>query len=1064
MDKKHVSVYSQLFHITFLKIFIKVYAMIFLFALLFLLGGCSTENDNYHTDADFAFLQENFPEPFAEYSTAPFWVWNDVVTKEKIDKQLQAFADENMYQVFVHPRPGLITEYLSEEWFELFGYTTDKAREMGMKVWIYDENSFPSGFGGGHVPAEMPESHNQPSAISISQGSEIDLAFDEYHIVLQQTASGFEAIENIPDQPDNDIFAFRLHKEAESGWYGGFSYVDLLIPGVTEKFIEVTMTGYEEVAEEDFGELVPGVFTDEPNISPRGARNSVRYSPVLFDEFQKKWGYDLRMHLPSLFRETGEYKKVRYHYYRLLLELFIERWSKPWYEYTEEKELKWTGHYWEHGWPNPHHGGDNMAMYAWHQMPGIDMLFNTFDERPDQFGNVRAVKELKSVANQMGRKRTLSETYGGSGWELTFNDMKRQGDWQAVLGVNFQNQHLSYMTLKGRRKGDFPQSFLTHAPYWDDYGELAQYFTRVQFALSNGLQINQTLILEPTSTAWMYYSPTDKNPAIVEIENSFRSLLDRFEIMQLEYDLGAENIISHFGEVNGGAFTIGDRHYTTVIIPPYFESVDDHTWELLKAYIENGGTVLSFDIPSYLNGEKTEEMQQLVENSKNWQLVSSFDELVQMDVLKEPDFTMTNASSITNKVYHMRRHYDDGQLIFWTNYDRENDETISFSIPGEAVSLLDPHTGVISDYYAEINEGWVTIETTLDPSGSKLFFIHESAPSGYSPKQPTDVTWQPLAPGNPSVEPTHLNTLTLDYLELKVQDRELGEMYFSPATDSVYHINGLESYGRSGFNPWAVAVQYQNNIIDMGERFTGGTGYEATYGFTVADDYDPEHLQAVVEWSHLYKITFNGTPVEAMPDSTYLDHSWDVIDLTDLVQPGQNKLTLSVQPMHIHAEVEPVYIRGDFSLQSSSKGFVLQPYQQTGLGWWKYQGMPFYNEGVQYSYSIDAEEQKRYKVRLQDWHGTVAKVIVNEEQVGIIGWTPYEFELTPYLNAGANEVTIQVTGSLKGLLGPHHNVNRKGIVTPWSWFYAPETQPAGSVYHFLEYGLNDNPGFFSSNK
>ena len=53
-------------------------------------------------------------------------------------------------------------------------------------------------------------------------------------------------------------------------------------------------------------------------------------------------------------------------------------------------------------------------MYAWHQMPAIDMLFNQYnDQSPQaQFGNVRAVKELRSAANQTGCVRTLSETYG----------------------------------------------------------------------------------------------------------------------------------------------------------------------------------------------------------------------------------------------------------------------------------------------------------------------------------------------------------------------------------------------------------------------------------------------------------------------------------------------------------------------------------------------------------------------------------------------------------------------------------------------------------------------------
>ena len=58
------------------------------------------------------------------------------------------------------------------------------------------------------------------------------------------------------------------------------------------------------------------------------------------------------------------------------------------------------------------------------------------DEVPVQFGDVRNVKEISSVAHHIGRRRTLSETYGASGWDLTFNDMKRPGDWEYVLGVN----------------------------------------------------------------------------------------------------------------------------------------------------------------------------------------------------------------------------------------------------------------------------------------------------------------------------------------------------------------------------------------------------------------------------------------------------------------------------------------------------------------------------------------------------------------------------------------------------------------------------------------------------
>ena len=45
-----------------------------------------------------------------------------------------------------------------------------------------------------------------------------------------------------------------------------------------------------------------------------------------------------------------------------------------------------------------------MPNYEFMQVPGIDMLFNTKEER-DQFGNVLIVKEVSSVANQLGKER-----------------------------------------------------------------------------------------------------------------------------------------------------------------------------------------------------------------------------------------------------------------------------------------------------------------------------------------------------------------------------------------------------------------------------------------------------------------------------------------------------------------------------------------------------------------------------------------------------------------------------------------------------------------------------------
>ena len=85
-----------------------------------------------------------------------------------------------------------------------------------------------------------------------------------------------------------EYYLYKKTYMGKSDWYGGYSYVDLLVPGVTEKFLEVTMkNGYEKTLKGEFGSSIKGIFSDEPNISTPGG---LRWTPDLFDVFQQKWG------------------------------------------------------------------------------------------------------------------------------------------------------------------------------------------------------------------------------------------------------------------------------------------------------------------------------------------------------------------------------------------------------------------------------------------------------------------------------------------------------------------------------------------------------------------------------------------------------------------------------------------------------------------------------------------------------------------------------------------------------------------------------------------------------
>jgi len=65
-------------------------------------AGPGSAADSSHTKA-------LFKNPPREYSTGPLWVWNDLLTEQQIRETLRDLANQKVKQVWVHPRPGLMT-------------------------------------------------------------------------------------------------------------------------------------------------------------------------------------------------------------------------------------------------------------------------------------------------------------------------------------------------------------------------------------------------------------------------------------------------------------------------------------------------------------------------------------------------------------------------------------------------------------------------------------------------------------------------------------------------------------------------------------------------------------------------------------------------------------------------------------------------------------------------------------------------------------------------------------------------------------------------------------------
>jgi hypothetical protein len=1009
---------------------------------------------------NFSQLQEMFPDPPSDYRSAPLWDWNDKITTEGIDFHMQEFKKAGIGGVFVHPRPGLITEYLSEDWFELFDYTVQKGKELGMNVWIYDENSYPSGFAGGHVPADMPESWNQGTGLSLDVQEIFQPDTLPYEVILKKTGDVFTDISIGYEQEignEGTYYLFRKTYPRNSYWYGGYTYVDLLVPGVTEKFLDVTMTrGYEKLNASDFGSTLKGVFTDEPNLEAAMIRTAMlRWTPDLWDTFQDRWGYDLRTQLPSLVFETGDWRKVRHDYYELLLELFVDRWAIPWYQYCEENNLDWTGHYWEHGWPYPTHGFDEAAFYIWHQQPGVDMLGKTMTPggMGGQFGNTRAVRELASAANQSGRHRTLSETYGGGGWEMDFAMYKRLADWQGILGVNFVNQHLSYYTLRGVRKFDYPPSFTYHEPWWEDYRLLGDYIGRLSLACSSGEQINDVLVLQPNTTAWMYFSRKQKNPHLDSIQAKFKRFVWELERNHMEYDLGSEYVIRTLGSVRGNNLIIGNRSYNLVILPSTMENMDSTTYLLLEKYLDGGGKIISFtnNIP-YLDGAKSESITQLLHARKDQCLLiddRSDPKFIAMP--PEIDFSILESTPVLGELYHQRRILDDGQLLILVNSSADEPAQATVEAQGKSIICLNPISGEISQVSGTQKGNKMSFQVDLPPVGSAIYFISKNS-SSIPLLQINENKVSELTPeGDIQISADQENILALNYLDLISGDLELKDVYFMHALLALFDHHGI-TFG----NPWQHKIQYRQDYVAL-DTFPEGSGFEAIYHFTISPNMDAESLKglkAVVEGHELWNVYINGHLVQKEEGAYWIDPAFCYFPIGAHLKKGINTITLKAPRMSIFAELMPVYLSGDFLVKPLEKGFEIINGALNELGPWKDQGYHFYAQKVSYSQTYNIEEPDReYVVKLKKWNGTTSEVYVNGVKAGQICWPPYELKIGRLLTKGENIITIKVVGSLKNTFGHFFRNRDFWISGPGDWNFAPDEIPSVEQYSLIDYGL-----------
>ena len=74
-----------------------------------------------------------------------FWFWNGDQQEAEITRQLELAAAGGLRGMAIHARSGNQTDYMSDRWIVLTRHSCEEALRLGLDIWLYDEEGFPSG-------------------------------------------------------------------------------------------------------------------------------------------------------------------------------------------------------------------------------------------------------------------------------------------------------------------------------------------------------------------------------------------------------------------------------------------------------------------------------------------------------------------------------------------------------------------------------------------------------------------------------------------------------------------------------------------------------------------------------------------------------------------------------------------------------------------------------------------------------------------------------------------------------------------------------------------------------
>lgn len=988
---------------------------------------------------------ELFQNPGSEYRGTPFWAWNCQLEKDELLRQLEVMKKMGFGGAHMHVRTGMATPYLSDEHMDLISACVDKCRDEKMLAWLYDEDRWPSGAAGGIVTKEekyraryllftpIPYSNSGYHKEIYYSGAQAERSEKGkllacYDILLDESGALKSANRIDPGQEavGTKWFAY-LETPNESPWYNNQTYVNTLDPAAMARFIEVTYERYLETVGPDFGGVVPAIFTDEPQFTHKQSLSFAEdkkdvilpWSDDLADTFQAAYGEDLMESLPQLFWDLpeGQVSTIRYHYHDHICERFTQAFADQCGTWCDAHNLMLTGHMMEEPTLRSQTAalGEAMRSYRGFQLPGIDMLCNSFE--------FTTAKQAQSASRQFGRDGVLSELYGVTGWDFDFRGHKLQGDWQAALGVTVRVPHLSWVSMKGEAKRDYPASINYQSPWWEDYSYVENHFARVATALVRGKAISRVGVIHPVESYWLHFGPNEQTSSVrVQMEDNFRNLTDWLLNGSIDFDFISESLLPELCPEASSPLQVGEIAYDVILVPGC-ETLRSTTLDRLEAFAKNGGQLIFLgDAPKYADAVPSARGKALWETAKRLDfsrqaLLEALESVRMVEIL---DHTGTR----TDNLIHQLRADGENKWLFVAhsrlpyNPDVPDFRDVRISLAGEyAVTLYDTLTGEIRPIAAEHVGGKTVVTQRLYDYDSLLLRYSPAAETATLPEKPYAAAVSLPVPHRVPYTLSEPNVYLLDKAEFALNDGEyMPEQELLRADNVLRAMVGIPSRQAEVAQPWTVPDVPAPHTVRL--RFRVDCAVEVP------------GVKLALEDADVAKITLNGALVPARPDGWFTDKSIGTLLLGTLVA-GENVIEVEI-PFGPRTNIEWCYLLGDFGVE------IFGEYRQIvtrkpmlGFDDITRQGLAHYSSNLTYHLNVTTTGGD-LAVTVPHYAGAAVRVEIDGKKQYVV-YPPYRTVIEG-LEAGEHKLDIVLLGNRQNAFGPVHLADAKrNWIGPDAW-------------------------------